>query len=87
LVVQLPPQSTSVSLPFLIPSPHELPRQLPLEQLLLAQSVDTLQVLVVAQREQLVAPPQSTSDSPPFLTASEQVGARHVLVVPEQTPL
>jgi hypothetical protein len=78
-----PPQSVSVSLPFLTPSAqvgawHVLvvvPVHTPL-----AQSLPTRQTLADAQVGQ-VPPPQSTSVSAPFFTTSAQVGVWHTLPV------
>jgi hypothetical protein len=61
----LPPQSTSVSLPFCTPSAHEPGLQTPELQTLLRQSPATRQVFVAAQAEHEF-PPQSTSVSLPF---------------------
>jgi hypothetical protein len=82
---QLPPQSTSVSLPFCTPSPQLGVAQTPPLHTPLAQSVPNVQLPAVPQRWQLVAPPQSTSLSPPFFTTSEQLGTRQML--PTQTLL
>jgi hypothetical protein len=60
-----PPQSTSVSLPFLTPSEQVGTRQTPPEQTLLEQSEEMRQTLPLAQAAQ-VPPPQSTSVSLPF---------------------
>lgn len=86
---QLPPQSTSVSLPFLAPSLQlgawhlaGLPEHTPL-----VQSPATLHSLPSAHLVVHVSPPQSTSVSPPFLTLSGQPGAWHFFGVPEHTPL
>jgi hypothetical protein len=75
---QLPPQSTSVSLPFWTPSlqaaaAHFLATHLPLAGS--AQSASLAQPLWGGQPPQL--PPQSTSVSLPFFTASPQVAATH----------
>jgi hypothetical protein len=82
-VEQLPPQSTSVSLPFFTTSVQSgalqvlvAPSQMPL-----AQSVATAQVARAVHFAQL--PPQSTSVSLPFLTASAHPAPTQVL--PEQT--
>ena len=75
--VVAPPQSASLSPPFLTVS-LQLAAWQSLgepEQTRLVQSVGTLQLLPVAQRLQLVAPPQSVSLSPPFFATSLQVGA------------
>ena len=68
-----PPQSTSVSVPFLTPSVQVGAAHLPLEQTPLVQSLGTLHFLVSAHLGQ-VAPPQSTSVSAPFCLLSVQVG-------------
>jgi len=69
-----PPQSTSPSPPFLIPSVQLGALQVPpAPQTALTQSVAETQVLPVPHRPQ--GPPQSTSDSPPFFTPSEQLAA------------
>jgi hypothetical protein len=85
---QVPPQSTSVSLPFLTVSVQvgavhtfvAAGQNSGLEQSLLAA-----QTPLAAQRGQLFAPPQSTSVSTPFLILSVQVGAAHTL--PTHEPL
>jgi len=81
-----PPQSMSVSLPFLTPSGQPTAPQtcVAAGQILDAQSLATRHALPVAH---LVTqdPPQSTSVSLPFLTESAQVGARQVPLV--HTPL
>jgi hypothetical protein len=84
----VPPQSVSVSEPFLAPSLQVGAWQvagLP-EQTLLVQSVETEQSLVSAHLAQ-VPPPQSTSVSVPFLTVSGQAAAWHFFGVPLHTPL
>jgi hypothetical protein len=71
-----PPQSTSVSAPFLIPSLQvgAGAAQKPAVQTALAtQSPAVAQAFPMAHRPQL-PPPQSTSVSAPFLIPSEQVG-------------
>lgn len=73
-VAKTPPQSTSVSVPFLTLSGHLGATHLRLVHTPEAQSVARVQALVVAQREQLVDPPQSTSLSPWFFVTSEQDG-------------
>ena len=82
LVMHEPPQSTSLSLPFLMPSVQvgSGAAQTPAEQLVLEQSALALQVLPLAH---LLAqePPQSTSVSVPFLTRSLQPGAWQTLPV------
>jgi hypothetical protein len=75
LLVHVPPQSTSVSLPFFTVSLQLGAWQMPPEQTLLWQSELAVQVLLVAQRLHVVAPPQSMSLSAPFFTMSLQVGA------------
>ena len=71
---QPPPQSRSVSLPFITPSLHSAATHLLAVQTRFAQSLPTVQALPVTQRLQELVPPQSTSDSPPFLVTSEQLG-------------
>jgi hypothetical protein len=80
-----PPQSTSVSVPFLTRSPQldvwhvfGLPEQTPL-----IQSAAPVQVLAVAHFEQV--PPQSASLSLPFFMPSLQVAVAHLPAL--QTPL
>lgn len=70
---QLPPQSTSLSSPFLIPSVQVGAAQTPLAQLAEAQSAVTLQAALGAHFIQ--APPQSLSVSLPSRIPSVQVGA------------
>jgi hypothetical protein len=77
LVAQEPPQSVSVSVPFLtlslqLPAVHRLLVQTPL-----VQSLPALQDKPAPQRLQLDEPPQSTADSPPFFTLSLQAGVAH----------
>jgi hypothetical protein len=73
-----PPQSTSVSAPFLTPSVHDAAWHLPALQTRLWQSLPTEQFFPLLQGVQL--PPQSTSDSVPFLIPSVHVGrVTHVL--------
>ena len=79
-----PPQSTSVSAPFLTASLQAGAVQIPAEQILLWQSEKAVHALPPAHGAQL-GPPQSTSVSVPFLTASLQAGA--VQTPPEQTSL
>lgn len=68
-----PPQSTSVSLPFFIPSKQDDPAwQMPPEQLPLWQSPPTRHALPAAHAGQIV-PPQSTSVSDPSTTWSKHV--------------
>ena len=89
-----PPQSTSVSLPFLMPSKQvgavqTLPTQFPE-----AQSEACKHALPVVHVAPQVGPPQSVSVSFPFLTPSVQVGAaegvqtpfEQVLFVPHTWP-
>src|SRR5439155_23487375 len=80
----VPPQSTSVSLPFLMRSPHIVIRHLSCWQKVLLQSPLTLHALPSAQPPQL-GPPQSVSDSLWFLRPSLHVAAWQV-PVPSQTP-
>jgi len=72
-----PPQSTSVSGPFMIPSMHVagLHTLLTSSQLFDAQSVPTAQTLPLAQGKHV--PPQSMSVSSPFLYMSLHVEATH----------
>lgn len=72
----LPPQSTSVSLPFLTVSVQLAAAQSLAEQTPLVQSVAATHALESAHFPQ-VPPPQSTSVSLPFLVVSEQEGAAH----------
>jgi hypothetical protein len=83
---QVPPQSTSVSLPFLSASPHDGAAHtfVPAGQTRLLQSPATAQTLPSAHSGQL-APPQSMSVSVPFLMPSVQLAARHE--PPIHTPL
>ena len=71
-----PPQSTSVSVPFLIPSLFVGGWQTPPVHATLLQSLVTAQLLPVSQRGAFVGapPPQSTSVSVPFLIPSLFVG-------------
>jgi hypothetical protein len=71
----MPPQSTSVSLPFMMLSVQLMPAQVPLVQWLLTQSEASSQSSSVPQRGQAVGPPQSTSVSAPFMTPSSQATA------------
>jgi hypothetical protein len=83
-----PPQSTSLSLPFFIPS-LQAPlgaAQTPFAQLALVQSEATPQVLPLAHLTQ-VAPPQSMSVSPPFFIPSLHVGAGALQTLPTQLAL
>jgi hypothetical protein len=77
--VQLPPQSTSVSLPLRTPSVQLVGWQVPFEQLAWSQSVFATQCSVTAQRVQpLLVPPQSRSVSSWFSRPSEHDGERHL---------
>jgi hypothetical protein len=76
LVAQLPPQSTSDSLPFLAASVHVAAAQRPPVHAPPVQSVWTVQSNPFAQSAH-VPPPQSTSVSKPFFTASLQDVAMH----------
>jgi hypothetical protein len=78
-----PPQSTSVSLPFLTLSVQLPFEHLPAVHTPLTQSVPMEQNLPERHGEQL--PPQSMSVSLPFLTTSAQVGSAHKPTV--HTPL
>jgi hypothetical protein len=69
-VAQDPPQSTSVSVPFLALSLQLPVVQTLLVQMPLTQSLPALHEKPPAQRLQLEEPPQSMADSPPFLTLS-----------------
>ena len=60
-LLQLDPQSTSVSLPFFTPSLQLVAWHVPLEQLALLQSLVLRQCCPVMQRAQPMVPPQSTS--------------------------
>jgi hypothetical protein len=71
LLGQLPPQSTSVSLPFLAASVHVAVAQRPPVQAPLMQSVYVVHRNPFAQSGH-VPPPQSTSVSKPFFTSSLQ---------------
>jgi len=77
-----PPQSTSVSAPFLTPSLHVAAAQVPdvALQLEVEQSLPTVQLTPTPQALQ-EPPPQSTPVSAPFRIPSEHVAAAHVLVV------
>jgi hypothetical protein len=87
LVEQDPPQSTSVSLPFLAVSVQLLVVQVLPTHSVLRQSAPAEQTLPPAQRTQPDVPPQSTSDSEPFLITSLQAGALQVRVPAGHTPL
>jgi hypothetical protein len=77
-----PPQSTSVSVPFLIPSKHEGAWQMPI-QAPDVQSEPVRQVTPFAHGGH-VPPPQSIPVSLPFKTPSEHEGTWHTF--PEQKP-
>jgi hypothetical protein len=81
---QGPPQSTSVSVPFLTRSAQLGGWQVPEEQTPLTQSVPPWQVLPSGHGAQ-IPPPQSTAVSLPFFTPSAQLAAWQVPA--EQTPL
>src|SRR3954452_1216512 len=83
--LQLPPQSTSVSAPFLMWSVHENAalEQTPARQLPLWQSSNLEQALPPGQG--LHSPPQSTAVSFPFLTPSLQVEPLLVVAQPMHT--
>jgi hypothetical protein len=70
---QVPPQSTSLSAPFLTASLQAAATHLLLVQTPLAQWLPALQVCPVVQRPHVDVPPQSTSLSPPFRTRSVHV--------------
>jgi hypothetical protein len=80
-----PPQSVSVSAPFLTPSLQVGAAQVPPVQILLRQSVPALQVAPLGQPLHAPPPPQSMPVSVPFETPSLHVGARHTFGVPEHT--
>jgi hypothetical protein len=86
---QLPPQSTSVSVPFLVVSAHEAAAHTPLTQTPLVQSPGTVQARPSAHLRLVGVtahePPQSTAVSLPFLTVSVQDGTAHAPLV--HTPL
>jgi len=73
---QLPPQSTSVSLPFFRPSKQVGVAHVPAGHAPVVHSIDSSQCLPKPQGGQL--PPQSTSVSIPFWTRSAHVGSRQV---------
>jgi hypothetical protein len=73
-----PPQSTSVSDPFWMPSEHVGAWHVPPSQTPLWQSPSPLQSSPATQAEQL-EPPQSTSVSSRFWVLSEQVGTWQTL--------
>jgi hypothetical protein len=72
---QLPPQSTSLSLPSFTPSVQLAALQTLAEQSALAQSLIAAHALPTAHFGQ-DGPPQSTSVSPAFFTPSVQVAAQ-----------
>jgi hypothetical protein len=74
---QLPPQSTSVSLPFSIPSPQLVAWHVPFEQATLSQSSLVAQCWSVTQRAHPVLPPQSMSVSSWFSMPSRHDCGRH----------
>jgi hypothetical protein len=84
----LPPQSVSVSSPFLTPSPHFAAAHTcgdVAEHTPETQSKPTLQNFVSTQRFVQMLPPQSTSPSSPFFTLSSHLGGAQVLVPLVQT--
>jgi hypothetical protein len=83
-VAHVPPQSVSVSVPFLIESLHAGATHFfeTLSQFLLAQSAASAQPFVSAHAEHV--PPQSMSVSVPFLMPSPQEMARQVPPVPQR---
>jgi hypothetical protein len=87
LVLQLPPQSTAVSVPFFTPSLHVSAVHAPLVHLPLAGSAQSALPEQPSPTGHFVAqePPQSTSVSPSFFTASLHVPARQR--PPEHLPL
>jgi len=76
---QLPPQSTSVSVPFCTPSLQSGAAQVPPEQTRLVQSIPTLQPEPGSQGGH--GPPQSGPVSPPFCWSSVQLGTVVVVVL------
>jgi hypothetical protein len=82
-----PPQSTSVSAPFMVPSVHEGAAAahvfVPGSQTVLVQSEPVVQALELAHFGH-VAPPQSTSVSAPSFTPSVHEGVAHL--PPVHTP-
>jgi hypothetical protein len=83
---EAPPQSVSVSVPFLTRSVQLDAWHRPAVHTPLWQSPATLQTLPAAHLPH-VPPPQSMSVSAPFLTLSVQVAARHLSGEPKHTPL
>jgi hypothetical protein len=77
-----PPQSMSLSVPFLTASVHEGAAHVPLTHTPEAQSVPARQATPAAHGEH-ASPPQSTSVSFPFFTWSPQVAGRQVPPVPQ----
>src|SRR5262245_17562176 len=75
-LVHDPPQSTSLSVPFLSASSHAAAWHTCPEQSVLAQSVPSEHALPSAQSGQS-GPPQSTSVSKPSLIELVQLGALH----------
>src|SRR5207244_1575965 len=82
---EMPPQSTSVSKPFLTRSVQTGARQVTL-QTPLPQSPETTHFFPAVHLGHR-PPPQSTSVSEPFCVVSAQVAVVHVLVVGEQNPV
>jgi hypothetical protein len=80
-----PPQSTSSSAPFWVPSVQLGAAHTAILHTLLSQSLGKRQ-LCPGEHLAHAAPPQSTPVSSLFLTLSWQVGAAHV-IVPRHTPL
>jgi hypothetical protein len=78
LVAQVPPQSTSVSVPFFAASVQVAAKHLFAVHTELTQSAATAQDFVSAHLLAHV-PPQSMSVSVPFLTASAHVGSTQTL--------
>jgi hypothetical protein len=82
---QVPPQSTSVSVPLRTPSVHDGPTQtFPVQLAPATQSLVAWHPTPMAQGGH-VPPPQSVPVSAPFATPSEQLGAAHLKSV--HTPL
>jgi len=80
LVAHEPPQSTSVSVPFWVPSLQLVAWQAPVMQSFEMQSVLSTHFLFASHALHMLVglPPQSTSVSRPFWTPSVQVAARQV---------